>query len=608
MPTPSRSFEPFWEAAEADIPAQVWARQKSLEDQAAEMRADNLMYMSIATNGNVDGSGSYGSESSQYRLMGMRVRKNITGALIDTAASRIASLRTLPVYTAAGADYTLRQKAEDRANCLLHQMTTELNVFKIGPKVWYDAARCGSGAARVFVNPDTGRPKVVRLKPNSYFTDQAEGDNPRTLTIVYFTPRDYLARQYKDHAAKIADATGPTFDDYETFFIRQDNEADLVKVVEAWHLPSGGDASDGMHVMTTNNAVLHKAPYTRQRYPVVFYNLFDRPFGFWGQGYVERALSAQVRYWQLQTVIDRCENLGSNLVFLVHDESDVQAGDIDNMPGLVLKYGGPVPPQAVVWSGTPQDLVRQQQQIWADLLEQEGFSPGTVNGELPQKGLNSARAVRAATDVSSQRHVPQIKNFEDFYKELVQCIADANDDCVALKPQYTVSSLALAGRSQFMRTSKWAELAIPEGDIRLNVFSVNAMASSPAAQLEAIEELTQQGAMTRAQAMALIGVPDLPAWAQLETAQEDLVQFQIEKMRAGTRELPIPNQVPYMQEAKRAVNNALLIAYRSGAPEETQQLFRNYIAYWDVLQAQQPTPVAEEPLPPEQAPAAPLAA
>ncbi|MFT3927443.1 MAG: hypothetical protein QM778_33225 [Myxococcales bacterium] len=602
MPSDNKtSFEPFWDCDAADIPARVWARQTALEEQSSDMRADNLLFVSIATNGNADGSGAMGSEINQFRLLGMRIRKNLVGALIDTAASRCAGVRTLPMYTATKADYTQRNRAEDRADCLFWQAQS-LGMFQLTEKSWYDAARTGSGGIRGYIDPNTGTPKLVNVLPNSTFVDQAEGANPRTQTHKYFVPRDYLARQYPKLKQKIKDAKGPDLDDYDTYMLRKDSEVDLVTIVEACHLPSGGKAEDGMWVRTLDNALLEKQPWIRDRFPIIHFNLFDRPFGYWGQGYVERALSAQIRYWQLQAIIDRCEDLGSNLVFLVHADSDVEVSKISNMPGLRIVYDGNVKPEAVLWSGSPQDLIAQQQRIWQDLLDQEGFSQGTTGGELPQKGLNSAKAVRAAHDVTSQRHVPMIHRFEKFQERLFRLLEDLNDDCLKLTPGYEVGGRSREGRTTFLRSSKWADLAVTEGDVSLSVFGINAMAHSPEAQIEAVEELSAQGVMTKSQAMSLIGVPDLPAWSQLETAQEDMVQFQIEKLRRGEGAMPITFQVPYLAEAKRTVTNAYLIAYRSEAPLEVQDAFRRYIAYCDVIAPSVPEtqPQPTDVVPPQQ--------
>jgi hypothetical protein len=572
--------EAWWSVKADEVPQEAWRRLQFMAEQNRDMRLDNIMYLSIAANGNVDGSGSYGSETSQYRLLGLKMRKNLSQALIETAASLIACNRTMPAYQTTNGDFTLAYKAEQKAR-VIHGQMWSLGVFDLGIEAFFDAGHVGSGGTHFFINPDTCVPDVVRVEPNSCFVDLAEGRNPRSLFWVHFVNRDQLKAMYPGNESDIESASGPSSEDYEDYFFREDNSADMVKVVEAWHLPSSQKAKDGKHVVTTNNALLFKEDYTRQRFPFAWYHYSRRRAGFFGQGLVERALPSQIRHWQLQTVIDQCQNNGSNQVYLVEENSNVYAEDITNLPGGQVIYYQGTAPQSVTWSGTPADLVAEQERIWADLLEQEGLSPGTIGGELPQKGLNSARAVRAADDVTSRRHIIPTRAFEAYYLQCAQLISDMNDDCLALDPAYEVSGYARTGRQTFLETSKWADLEIPEGNCKLTVFSMNAQPTTPAAKIEAIGEYTAEGYMSKAQALSLLEFPDVDAWQSLETANQDLVEWQIERLRKGMPELPIANQD--LELAKKTANDAYLIAYRTQADADVMLCFENYIAYCDTL-------------------------
>lgn len=586
----------WWRVRQDDIPQEVNRRLAFLVEQNRELLRDNAMYIGIASNGNPDGSSSYGSEVSKYRYLGLKMRKNLCTALVETAASIVAANRTIPAYMADG-DFALAMKAEQKAK-VLHSQMWNLQAFDYGIEAFFDAAIVGTGLTAGVINPDTGLPQLVRVSPNSVFIDQAEGRNPRSLYWVHFVPREYLQGLYPSSRFDIEDAQGPTAQDYDDYYIRQDNEADLVRVVEAWHLPSSSKAKDGLHVVTTSNALLAREPHTRQRFPFAAFHYARRRAGWWGQGLLERALPAQIRHWQLQQVIDKCQDLGSNLVYLIDSASEVEVKNITNVPGTAIYYDGArQKPEAVTWQGTPQDLVAEQQRIWGDLLEQEGLSAGTAGGELPQKGLTSGRAVRAADDVTNRRQVIAIRSYEAYFRDLAQVISDLNDDCVALDPNYEVQGFTRSGRAEFLKSSRWADLEIPEGNCKLTVMSMSAVPTSPAAKLQAVAEYTEAGYLTKDQALSLIEFPANSAWASLETAQLDLVESQISDMREGREQLPIPQQIPYLEQAKTMVNNAFLIAYRTNASEDVQRLFLDYLDYCDQLVP--PAPPMADTMPPE---------
>lgn len=576
MSTPSKLM-PWWQDDKGDAHDSVGARLEFLSDQNREMRQDNLLYLNIAANWNVDGSGSFGPV--YWRTSDRKIRRNVCAAALDTAASLIAANRTIPSYQTSNGSFQTSRKAEQRAR-VLHAQMWQLGAFDLGIDAFYDGAICGTGITHGCVDPDSGLPRLIRVMPNSLLVDASEGRSPRSVYWVHFVNREVLKAHYPKLKYELETSHGPSYADYEDYFIRSDNHADLVKVIEAWHLPSSRKSKDGRHVICVSNATLIDEAYTRERFPFAFYHYARRRAGFFGQGLVERTLPAQIRICELQKVIDRCQDLASNAVWLVEENSHVEPDDITNIEGSVLKYMG-TPPQMVVWSGTPPDLKSEIQQIAADVFEQEGLSPGLIGGELPQKGLGSARAVRAADDVASRRQVIPTRALEAYYLQVARLIEDLNDDIAADDPSYETRGYVRAGRQQFLTTSKWEDLAIPEGDATLTVMSMSATPTTPQGRMAAVEEYIQGGFMSKPVALSLMEFPDVSAWQSLETASLDLTEWQIDRMLDGQPELPIANQD--LALASDLANKAYLVAYRMQAPPEILLAFEDYIAYADQL-------------------------
>ncbi len=576
----------WWRADKDAVHSEVNARLKILEEQGRDMRLDNLLYLQIASNWNVDGTGSYGA--AYWKSNGKKLRRNLAAAACDYAASLIAANRTIPSYQSTNGDFEVSRKAEQRARVLHSQMWT-LGAFDLGVDAFYTGCYTGTGATHGFINPDTGLPELVNPLPNSLTVDLDEGRNPSTLYWTYFKPRELLEEIYKKR--ELATSAGPSYSDSEEYFLREDTRSscDMVKVVEAWHLPPVTGSKLGRHVITVSNCTLVDEPYTRKRFPFAFYRYSRRPSGssFWGQGLVERTLPAQLRIAELEGVVAKCQDLASMAVFLVEENSNVQPDDLSNLPGAVYKYQT-APPQMVVWDGTPGDLKAEISELWQQTLEQEGLSPAMVGGDLVQKGLGSARAVRAADDVTTRRQVIPTRALESYYLQVGQLIEDLNDDCLALDSNYTVKGYTRAGRQNFITSSKWADLQLPEGDARLTMMPMSATPTTVQGRLAALEEYISAGFVSKSMAISLLEFPDIAAWATLETSDVDLVEWQIERLLDGYGELPIPNQDGAL--AKKMVNQAFLVAYRMQAPPEIQQAFLDYIAYARQLWPDAPPP------------------
>jgi hypothetical protein len=590
-------IDAWWEKPKDEAHAEVFGRVQYLAEQNHELRQDNILYLNIQSNFNVDGSGSYGP--LYWQTAQRKIRRNIAAAICDTAASMIAANRTIPSYQTSKGKFSIARKAEQRARVIHAQMWRE-KAFDLGVEAFYDAACVGSGITHGYVCPEAGRPKLCRVEPNSLFVDAAEGRNPRSVYWVHFVAREVLKAQYPDAKYDLDDAGGPTSVDHEEFCIRDDNTADLVKVIEAWHLSPGGKRGKGRHVITVSNVTLWDEPYSRQRFPFAFHHYAHRRGRtFWGQGLVERTLPAQLQICELQETLDQCLRM-TGPVYLVEENSNVHEHEISNELGKVYSYQG-TPPQMVVWDGVPASVVSQIREIAQDVYEQEGLAPGVVGGELPQKGLNSARAVRAADDVSSRRLVLPTRNLESYYLQVAQLLEDLNDDCAELDPQYAVTGFTSSGRRNFLTTSKWKELEIPEGDATLTVMSMSAVPTTPQARIAALEEYIQAGFMGKAHAiqhMELGG--DTGTWAALETSNVDLVEWQIERMLDGEMELPIPQQD--LTLAADLVTKAYLVAYRMEAEPEVLEAMEKYLAYAkQQLEESAPEP---ETMPEEMAPVA----
>lgn len=574
----------YWWKVKANIHAPLSSMVSYLQATNRGLREDARFYMELTSNFNVGSNGC--DTNGMRRASGSKMRHNLCQASVDTGASLILMQRTVPIWTTVD-DFKLARVAERRTRAIQGQFH-KLDVFDLAVDIGIDALQTGTGFALGYVDrgPDgksKPKPVIERVLPNEILVDSVDGQYraPRSIYRIKLIAREQLMALYPAKAAQLRTAGGPTERDYIDFFIRRDNKADFVRVYEAWHLPSWNSMKDGRHVIATDNVDLRDEVYTADVFPLVAYRYAQRRMGYFGQGLVERACPAQIRLSELQQAKRDMQRLCSNPYMMIEQNSGVQFTDMTNMPGQMVKYQRTMP-QLVVFEGTPGDLSQEEAQIKQELWEQEGFSQMMQQGEV-NKGLASGRAVRAADDVASRRHVQPIRLFESLYLDFTKLLETLNDQCAEIDPNYTVIARYRAGGKSWVKEDRWLDLALPE-TASCNVFPISALPSTPAGMWSALEEMTVAGMVGKNMAMDLMQAPDIQAFDTMVNSNLDLTRHQIDHMLDGIPELPIPQQ--FFQdpaESPLLVTQALLVAYRMAAPPEIIELFETYLAHARML-------------------------
>lgn len=581
---------------------EVFSHVNYLETQNRGQREDARFYMELASNFCPTGN-STDSDYWRWRAGNHKMRYNLTQAACDTAAGLIFQGRTVPQWVTNDGDFKMSRVAEQRTRAIQGQFY-EHNVFDLCADIGMDALQTGTSHVCGYVDFDSDngkkvnpRPKLERVLPNEIMVDAVDGQyrQPRSMYRQKLVAREQLMALYPKHALKLKEAGGPSAANYVDLFIRRDNRADFVRVVEAWHLPSGKNKNDGRHIICTDNCDLLDEPFTKKRFPIRAYRYVERRVGYWGQGLVERVTPAQVRLSELQQDKRNMQRLCSNAYWIMPRNAQVKWEDLTNLPGQQIEYDGTQAPQMAVFEGTPADLSQEEAQIKQEVWEQEGFATSIQQGEV-NKGLSSARAVRAADDVASRRHVMPTRLYEQLYLDITTLLEDLNDECAEIDPNYTVTARYRSGKKVWLKSTPWLDLKLPEGAAQCNVFPISALPTTPTGMWSALEEMTQAGMVGKAMAMDLMGMPDVSAYETLENSSLDYTRWQIDLMLDGTPDvLPLPFMD--LELAIQLATQARLVALRNGMDEDTDMLFETYVAHAkNLLKMSEPTP--------EQAPAA----
>lgn len=522
-------------------------------------------------------AGCYDVTGDEYTLedADAPVSFNVPSMAVNTAKSMIATTRTVPMPLPRNGDYRLRRKARRAMDTLMGQFQ-QLGIFKLGAEAFTDAAVGKLGTTYFAIDPDTGLPYAERCLPLESVVERVDGlyRSPRERFRVRLMDREVLAELYPDHKQQIYAASGPGDMDVHDFFLTRRTDVDQVVVYEGWRLPSGTKANDGRRVLCVSNCVLADKKWERPRFPFADWRYAERQAGFQGVSLVDECRAAQREVADLMDFIQRCQKLGSVPRVLVPQTGlklNVEMIGNDAMEAIYHDPAGK--PSFEVFAATPPDLRAQVDIIVQRVLMQQGLNGAQVSGEKPE-GLNSGEALRTYEEVGSRRFTDHIRQAEDYYLQCSQALWDTNDDVVKGKADFAIDRQIRGG---FLSTTKWSEVRLDPGEMRLSVFPVSSLVSTPSHRIQQIEDWELQGKISREVAMMLKGIPDTEAFSDLETIHITTAEWQIDKIlnEEETDVLPDPHQDPFI--AADLANRHYLKAMQDGADDVILDALDRYL-------------------------------
>lgn len=587
---------PWWKAGAGAAHTDVFATLDYLREQQGGRRQEDLHHMRLYTNLDIAGRGSeLGRRQGLWRGVDGRQRFNLCSSAVDTAQSLITSQKPKPMYLTTEGDFKQQRQARLRSRALEGQLD-DCGMYALGPECFIDAAVNGTGTVHAYACPHTGEAKLERVMPGELFVDHAESiqRKPRTMYRCRLMSREVACALWPKHEKKLAVAASPTQKQANDWWIGRDTTADLIVIVESWHLASGPKSKDGKHTLCASNVDLVEEEYTRERFPFAHLRWKQRPFGFWGMGIVEECRDAQ---WRINKIIKREERVGnlvSNAMLLLDSRSKVKVSHMANEPVLVVKYDGRGnPPQIVNNNVSVPDLVQKINEIREQTFSMLGISQSTAKAEKPS-GLDSGKALRAHDDINSRRHLEPSKRYEQFFMDVVELLEDLNEESYGRDGSLKITARSQRGGSTLLREVKWSEIRDPKNKLRIRAFPTSFLPSTPQGKWAAVQEIVASGFVSKPFAQSLMDFPDLDAATRTELADLDAIQCDVEDMLDGEQRTPEIYQD--LVFAKELCRKSYLQARTNRAPEDTLQLMRDYIADCDELLA-----------PPEQPPAAPPA-
>lgn len=593
------------EALAANIQGTVLFLQDKQGERTSRLIESSRLY-GAASATNVIGSAV--SRNTNSTPMTGRVCYNLCQSVGDTLVSKIAKNKVTPTFVTSGGVWKMQRKAE-KLSKFTDGTFYENKAHKLQVMQFLDSFIWGDGFIHVYPDFEAGKARAERALPHEFLLDMVESSvtKPMQLHRLKIMDRDVCrevfaggdTKEDKELADKIATIMPPNYT--ETGGLA--TAADLIQVTESWHLRSGPNAKDGLHVITAGDVILFEENWEKDYFPFVRFTYARRPIGYYGQGGCERLSPLQLAVNREMILQDRSSWMMGSFKILLENGSKVVSQHLNNDVGTIIHYTG-TPPQYVTPPSVDQNKQALIDSYIAKGYQQEGVSQLSA-ASLKPMGVNSGKGLRTMDQIEDDRFLWTQQDLEENGLELARQLIEAAKDIYKLKKTYKSTFVG----TRFIETIDWKDIQLDADEYVMKAFPVNSLSDDPSERFQQIQEYMQAGMISPRAGRKLMSMPDVEMSDALANATEDLLAKVIEEMldSEGTEEDYTPPE-PYwdLQLAQQMSLEYLNYAELHNCPEKNVQLLRDFLQQVQEL-IPPPMPPPGQPMAnPEPAPTSPL--
>ncbi len=515
--TDANVMAPFWEEKNPDKAASMMLTSAAYlkETQGLRYRAAAIFARLYGNHSLYSFAGSSMNRMDQmHGLPQDRPTFNLIQSVTDTLVSRISQSRPQPVFLTDNSDYKQRNLAK-KLNNFIQGEFFQTKAYELGSTALRDACVEGTGLIHIYETPDH-RVGLERVLLTELLIDPNEAmyGDPRQLYRIKLMDRDVLMANFPKLKEKLSLAANAYPDSSAD---SSKTVADLVMVVEGWHLPSGENAKDGRHMIACSAGYLLDEDYTKDKFPFSFLHYAPRLVGFWAQGVAEQLMGTQMELNSiLYTISQAIKLVGVPRVFQ-EEGSKISNTSHNNQIGVIVKYRGTKPSYEVAPCNAPE-LYAERDKLIAYGYQQCGVSSMQAASQKPS-GLNSGEAIRSYDDISTDRFAALARRYDNFFIDLAYQIVDLAKDIAEREGSY---------QTVYPNKNGTREIDLPKADLLEDTFVIQCFTQSslpkdPAGRLAKITEMTTSGMITMSEGRRLLDYPDLEQVEKLANAAEERI-------------------------------------------------------------------------------------
>jgi hypothetical protein len=493
--------------------------------------------------------------------------------VIDTVVTKVCKSRIVPMALTSGGAWEERQKAK-QFNRFISGLFWEAGVFDNDYRWTTDALIKDCGVAKVVERG--GKCVIERCDPDSVFWDPGEAlmtGRVRTSYEESFIDRYQLLALMKKWGGE---ANSPEarkhvlelrYEGADDPVYNSPHNQDLIRVREAWHLPSGTGEKDGKHCICVKGYTLVLEDYDFEHLPHVFLTRQFPLYGLTAPPMMAKLLGPQREFDRLMEKLREGHSLlGSPHVF-VRRQAKINKAEIDNVPGTIIEVDDPNG-DIKEWNPAPanQQTYNFADTILANMEKAAGLPETNISGK-PAEGITAAKAIQLLDDIVAEKLVQFIRCREAFYCAMAERALEVVRTC-STGGDYTVLAETKEGRR--LEKIEFKEVDIPVGSYKLKVFPTSFLSQSPAARYEFLSEMRQRNDIDELEFRQLLDMPDLEAENDLETSTLDIIDQTIDAILSrGLAPVAeaFDDHVLIVQRGAKAYNLARLRAPEPGTAE-----------------------------------------
>lgn len=577
----------WWLEDDKDMFNHVFGVVNSIETQQSWRYLNNVRYARLYANYELLGFyGTLFSKAANMPLATNRLTLNVTKACIDTAAAKIAKNRPRPLFLTSGGDWSEKNRAQ-KLTKYIEGGFDAADAYKKGPMCFTDAGIMGTGFMKIFKDKERAMVDMERVLTDEIIVDDADGmyGCPRSLFQRKYIDRDVLCEMFPRFEKQIMAATVGVKGDAQSATC-----ANLIKVIEAWHIRSGASAKDGRHGICIENATLFSDEWTKDYFPFVPYRWSPKVVGYWGGGLAEELVGIQLEINRTLRTIQKSIEVSCVPRVWVENSSQLNTNQLTNEIGAIGKYTG-TPPIFNTAQALSPEVYAHLQNLYTKAFEVTGVSQMSATSQKP-KGLDSAVALREYQDIETERFILAGQRYEEFYMNISEIFVDQSRDLFEELDANGKELKVKVKGSKFIETIKWKDVDMDNDKYVMRVYPTSLLPQTPQGRLQRVQELMQAGFIDKEVGMSLLDFPDVESYMSLQTAAIDDISMLLENMiEKGQYQTPEPFM--NLPLAIKMTQSAYLRAKTEAVPESRLELLRRFMGDCnELLMMANPPPAA----------------
>jgi hypothetical protein len=528
----------------------------------------------------------YGQDFSAMIDPGQIIRMNAIKSCVDTATAQIAAERSRCMHLVSGGDAELARKATKMDKYVLGVLL-EANHYPISLDSFRDGNVWGSGEEKWYTR---GNKIICERVPTTeiiFDDNECRYGSPRNIYQVKDVDADEFAYRFKKNKEEIR---GSSLLREEMYNFDQGLHRPIT-AIEAWHLPSGPGAKDGLHAIITSDAICLVEPWEHDCFPFTKWDWQTAPFGYNGMGLTEELTPIQIEINFIAQKVQRIFNLAGGIVWT---EKGSQVGRMNNRD-LVQKHYKGRPPVFQQMGSVPAEMFNHMDRLYSRCFEQSGVSQMAAQGTRPP-GIESGEGLRVLYDIGSRRFRHTSQRWADYHVNASKQVVRCSEEILARGGKVEI----VGPGEKYIENLNYADIRLPENSYLVKRFPVSLLPDEPAGKLETVSKIMQMvGPDMAPQFIGLLtGMPDVERIVKRFTAPLDAAESIVQRILAtGEYEPPRPNM--NLQLLLDMAVKEMNFGYVEGVPEERLSVLQRFIDDIGFLQERMMPPPMPGGLPPE---------